>query len=118
MNNQAHETISGEECTSRIFQLSGVKFEPDIAGDLWLRIVKHKLCLSEKIGRDAGFRIAGIDLLEDILKSLDDCLAYEQTDILKEMGAQALGRKMWDTISDSQLPKQVVQRRAFFDLGS
>jgi ATP-dependent Zn protease len=34
---------------------------------------------------------------------------YERQDILSEVGAQIISREIWDTISDSQPPKQMVQ---------
>jgi transitional endoplasmic reticulum ATPase len=54
MDNNMKDTLTPEECTSRIFELSGVKFEPDIAADLWPKILQHKWLLSEKLGRDVG----------------------------------------------------------------
>ena len=41
---------------------------------------------------------------------------YKRRDILNEMGAQTIGREVWDTISDSQPPKQLVQRRIILPL--
>ena len=35
MDNNIKDTLTPEECTSRIFELSGAKFEPEIAADLW-----------------------------------------------------------------------------------
>jgi len=116
MNNDTPEIISPEECTSRIFELSGAKFEPDISADLWSKILKHKWLLSEKLGRDVGFRIACIDFLENVQQALDEYMTYKRTDILNEMGAQTISREMWDTISDSQPPKQLVQRRIILPL--
>ena len=52
MDNNMKDTLTPEECTSRIFELSGAKFEPDIAADLWPKILQHKWLLSEKLGRD------------------------------------------------------------------
>lgn len=116
MNANIEETLLPEECTSRIFELSGAKFEPDIAADLWSKILQHKWLLSEKVGRDVGFRIACIDFLENIEQALDEYMAYKRTDILHEMGAQTINREIWDTISDSQPPKQLVQRRIILPL--
>jgi transitional endoplasmic reticulum ATPase len=116
MNNNAHEIISPEECTSRIFELSGTRFEPDIAADLWPKILKHKWLLSEKLGRDVGFRIACIDFLENVEQALDEYMTYKRTDILNQMGAQTISREIWDTISDSQPPKQLVKRRIILPL--
>ena len=116
MKENIPETPSPEECASKIFELSGVKFEPDIALDLWGKILQHKWLLSEKVGRDVGFRTACIDFLENMEQAGVEYTTYKQRDILKEMGAQTIGREVWDTISDSQPPKQLVQRRIILPL--
>ena len=116
MEENIPETLSPEECASKIFELSGVKFEPDVALDLWGKILQHKWLLSEKVGRDVGFRTACIDFLENMEQAVVEYSAYKQRDILKEMGAQTIGRELWDTISDSQPPKQLVQRRIILPL--
>lgn len=116
MNNTTQLVLSPEESTSRIFELSGAKFEPDIAADLWPKILKHKWLLSEKVGRDVGFRIACIDFLENQEQALAEYMTYKRTDILNELGAQTISREMWDSISDSQPPKQLVQRRIILPL--
>jgi len=112
----SNEILSGEECTSRIFELSGAKFEPDVAAELWAKILQHKWLLSEKLGRDVGYRIACIDFLENTDQSLNEYLAYKRADILNEMGAQTISRETWDSISDSQPPKQLIQRRIILPL--
>jgi len=116
MKEDIPETLSPEECAGKIFELSGVKFEPDIALDLWGKILQHKWLLSEKVGRDVGFRTACIDFLENMEQAVVEYTTYKQRDILKEMGAQTIGREVWDTISDSQPPKQLVQRRIILPL--
>jgi SpoVK/Ycf46/Vps4 family AAA+-type ATPase len=116
MNNPTQPILSPEESTSKIFELSGAKFEPDIAADLWPKILKHKWLLSEKLGRDVGFRIACIDFLENMEQALAEYMTYKRRDLLNEMGAQTISREMWDSISDSQPPKQLVQRRIILPL--
>ena len=116
MNDNTEETLSPEECTSRIFELSGVKLDLDIASDMWPKILQHKWLLSEKVGRDVGFRTACIDFLENMDQAVDEYMSYRQRNILNEMGAQTVAREIWDTISDSQPPKQLVQRRVILPL--
>jgi AAA+ superfamily predicted ATPase len=116
MSDPIQQILSPEEYTSRIFELSGAKFEPDIAADLWSKILKHKWLLSEKLGRDVGFRIACIDFLENMEQAIAEYMTYKRTDILNELGAQTVSREMWDSISDSQPPKQLVQRRIILPL--
>jgi transitional endoplasmic reticulum ATPase len=116
MKENIPETLSPEECASKIFEMSGVRFEPDIALDLWAKILQHKWLLSEKVGRDVGFRTACIDFLENMEQAVVEYTTYKRRDILNEMGAQTIGREVWDTISDSQPPKQLVQRRIILPL--
>ena len=116
MNDNPLEKLTPEECTDRILKLSGVEFEPAIAADFWSSILKHKWFLSEKLGRDVGLRTACIDFLENIEQAPDEYLTHQRKTILDEMGAQTISREMWDTISDSQPPKQLVQRRIILPL--
>ena len=64
------EDLLPEECARKILEMSGVKFEPEIAADLWAKILQHKWLLSEKVGRDVGFRTACIDFLENIIDTI------------------------------------------------
>ena len=75
------------------------------------KIQEHKWFLSEKIGRDVGCKVAAVDLLENTASfELDpQCLADEH--ILKAMGGQKIDPRLWETISDSQPPKQIVNKR-------
>jgi len=116
LNNKTPEIPIPEVCASSIFEMSGAKFEPNIAADLWLRILNHKWLLSEKVGRDMGLRTACIDFLENMDQAPDEYNTFKQKDILKEMGAQTISREIWDTISDSQPPKQLVQSRIILPL--
>ena len=115
------EVPSPEVCVSKIFEISGVKFDPQIAVDLWPKILKHKWLLSEKLGRDVGLRMACVDFVDNMEQALDEYLAYKRKDLLSSLGAQTIGRHIWDTISDSQPPKQLVallpRRRGLGTLG-
>lgn len=116
MNERTAGKLLPEECSGKIFEASGLKFEPSIASDLWERIVQHKWLLSDMVGRDVGFRTACIDFLENMDQALEESMSYKRKEILNEMGAQAIGREIWDTISDFQPPKQLVQRRIILPL--
>lgn len=52
-----------------IKRLAGVKLSADEARTVWLRIVEHKWFVSERLGRDVGFRVATIDYFENIYGS-------------------------------------------------
>jgi transitional endoplasmic reticulum ATPase len=105
-----------EVCASTIFEISGARFDPDIAVDLWPKILQHKWLMSEKLRRDVGLRTACIDFIENMEQALKEYMDYKRKDILTEMGARAIGREIWETISDSQPPKQLVQRRIILPL--
>ena len=116
MNKELLEAPSSEICASTIFEISGTKFDPDIAADIWPKILQHKWLMSEKLGRDVGLRTACIDFIENMDQALKEYIDYKRKDILTEMGAQTIGREIWETISDSQPPKQMVQRRIILPL--
>ena len=116
MNNAVLEAPSPEECAGTIFEISGTKFDPEIAADIWAKILQHKWLMSEKLGRDVGLRTACTDFLENMDQALKEYIDYERQDILSEVGAQIISREIWDTISDSQPPKQLVHRRIILPL--
>lgn len=116
MEGNVTASLSPEECMQKIGTLSGVEYTPDIAGKLWPMILKHKWILSEELGRDVGVRTACIDFLENMEQPPEECATYKRQSRLDEMGAQTISREMWDTISDSQPPKQMVQRKIILPL--
>jgi len=116
VNENNIDTLSPEACAGKMFELSGSKFAPDVAAELWPKILQHKWLMSEKLGRDVGLRTACIDFVENIDQAHKEFMAYKQPDLLAEMGAQTVSREIWDTISDSQPPKQLVERRIILPL--
>lgn len=116
MNNNKTNILSPEICATRMFELSGLKFAPDVASGLWPKILQHKWLMSEKLGRDVGLRTACIDFVENIDQAHKEFVAYKKPDILAEMGAQTVSKEIWDTISDSQPPRQVVEHRIILPL--
>ena len=116
MSENISEMLTGEECASKIFEMSGAKFDPEVASDLWAKIEQHKWLLSERLARDVGARTACVDFLENMEQAVDEYLSYKRKDVLNELGAQTFGREIWDTIADSQPPKQLVNRRIILPL--
>lgn len=116
MKEQSMKILSPEESATKILELSGTVVEPGIAAELWLKIIKHKWLLSEKLDRDVGMRMACIDFLENMEQAPQEYLSHQRKRILNEMGAQTIGKDLWATIADSQPPKQLVQRRIILPL--
>lgn len=110
------EALAPEACALEIFEITGDKFEPEVAAELWPRIVQHKWLMSEKLGRDVGLKVACIDFLENMEQADKEYLAYKRQDTLDEMGAQSISRDRWESIADSQPPKQIVQRKIILPL--
>jgi len=108
--------LSPEECRKTIIELSGEEYELDVAADLWPMILNHKWLLSEKLSRDVGLRTACIDFLENMEQAPIEYATHKQQSILNEMGAQIISSEKWNTISDSQPPKQLVQRKIILPL--
>jgi len=105
-----------EEYAALIFEVSGHKIAPELSADIWAGIQQHKWVLSEKIGRDVGIKVAGLDFIENVM-AVDNALHdAQQVKHLKRMGAQILDKTAWDTISESQPPKQVVDKRIVLPL--
>ncbi|MCD6423781.1 MAG: GGDEF domain-containing protein [Elusimicrobia bacterium] len=46
--------------------LTGFEFEENEARDLWYKILRHKYLISEKLGRNVGFRVAALDYFMNI----------------------------------------------------
>lgn len=115
-NNNEPDMPLPEVCASKLFEICGTKFDPAIAADLWPKILKHKWLMSEKLHRDVGLKTASTDFLENMEKAINEYTDYKRNDILAEMGAQIISREVWDTISDSQPPKKLVQRRIILPL--
>jgi SpoVK/Ycf46/Vps4 family AAA+-type ATPase len=107
---------SPELCAGKIFEISGNRLEPELAAELLPRILQHKWLMSEKLARDVGLKVACIDFLENMEQAREEYLAYQYHDLLNEMGALAISPQLWATISDSQPPKQIVQKRIILPL--
>lgn len=105
-----------EECAARIFELSGVKFEPEVAEELWTKMLQHKWFLSERLGRDVGTKVACLDFIENIDTVRREIRDAETVHILKELGAKMVDRSVWETISETQPPKQIVNKRIILPL--
>jgi transitional endoplasmic reticulum ATPase len=116
MKEEMTDISAPEAYAGKIFECSGARLEPEMADDLWPRILQHKWLMSEKLGRDVGLRVACIDFLENMEQAREEYMAYQQQDLLKEMGAQTIKKEIWDTIADSQPPKQIVQKRIILPL--
>ncbi|NLI83456.1 MAG: AAA family ATPase [Deltaproteobacteria bacterium] len=110
------EIPAPEYCASKIFEISGARFDPEAAAALWEEILRHKWLISEKLGRDVGFRTACIDFLENTEEAHQEYLSYVNRNALSEMGARRISREIWDSISDTQPPKQLVNRRIILPL--
>lgn len=105
----------GEECASRIFAATGRRLEPSRAAALWGHIQQHQWVMSEKLGREVGFKVACLDFVEhhEELAQTEDA---EQLALLEELGAHSVDRSVWNTISDTQPPKRIVQSRIILPL--
>ncbi len=102
---------SPEEGTKLIFNYSGHKFEPEIARQLWPKILRHKWFLSEKLDRNVGIKVACLDFIENVEPMREDPQDEERIQLLRELGAQMVDPSVWDTISETQPPKQIVKKR-------
>jgi SpoVK/Ycf46/Vps4 family AAA+-type ATPase len=109
---------SAEECATQILNCSGNEFEPERAQELWPKILQHKWLLSEKLGRDVGVEVACLDFVKNIEPSPEGPQMEERTRLLRELGAQMVDPSIWDTISETQPPKQIVSKRIILPLSA
>jgi len=112
----ASETLIQEDYQSLIFEYSGNKVPFEFAEALWSKILEHKWVLSEKLGRDVGIKTACVDFMENIEPRHPKLHDTQKIKLLKKLGAQTVERAAWDTISDSQPPKQIVEKRIVLPL--
>lgn len=66
---QTHERVAVESSVNQkrtLRQLTGVKLSATEAAAAWPRILDHKWLLSERLGRDVGFRVAAVDYFENV----------------------------------------------------
>lgn len=110
------EISAPEIYAGKIFECSGIRLDPEISEDIWPKILQHKWLMSEKLGRDVGLRVACIDFLENMEQAREEYMAYQHQDLLREMGARVISKELWETIGDSQPPKQIVQKRIILPL--
>jgi SpoVK/Ycf46/Vps4 family AAA+-type ATPase len=109
------ESPAPEVCASKIFEASGAKFDADAATELWQKIMRHKWVLSERLNRDVGFKIACNDFIDNIGTG-EELATHNQEQLLIQMGARTIARDIWDTISDTQPPKKLIQKRIILPL--
>jgi len=107
---------SPQDCTAFIFENTGQKVEPKTAAELWPKIIQHKWVLSEKLGRDVGIKVACLDFIDNIEPLHQDLHDAQRIQLLKALGAQIIDQSIWDTISETQPPKQIVNRRIILPL--
>ena len=105
-----------EDALAKIFRYTGQKYKPEIAEELWPKILQHKWILSEKLGRDAGIKVACLDYIENVDVITEKQIDEDKTLTLRELGAQLVDRAVWDTISESQPPKQIIEKRVILPL--
>ncbi len=94
MDDELTNLLAREVTAAKIFECCGARLEPEAAAELWPRILQHKWLMSEKLGRDVGLRVACIDFLENMEQALEEYLAYQQQDLLKEMGALPISKEI------------------------
>jgi CheY-like chemotaxis protein len=76
------DITSPEECAERIFELSGHRFTPDVAVELWDKILEHKWVMSERLGRDVGLKVACRDFFESTDSAQIDLLKKDISSVL------------------------------------
>jgi SpoVK/Ycf46/Vps4 family AAA+-type ATPase len=63
-----------------------------------------------------GVKVACLDFVENIDDMRSEDEAAHRVKILRQLGARMVDRSVWDTIADSQPPKQIVDKRIILPL--
>ena len=105
-----------EEYHICLAQCCGKKIDPLAAEALFPEIRKHKWLLSEKLNRDVGMKIATLDYLENEMPLEPADVESSGPSLTAELDARCIKRTVWDTIADSQPPKQIVNKRIIMPL--
>ena len=105
-----------ENYANQIYECSGHMFEPELAKELWPKILQHKRFLSQQVKRDVGIKIACLDLIENVEYSSKNMHAEEGIRLLKQLDARIIDPSIWDTISETQPPKLIVCKRIVLPL--
>lgn len=100
-----------QECAAMILKHSAHNINARDTEDLWHKILQHKWVLSEKLGRDAGPQVACLDFIENIEPANQKAHDSKKIQLLKQLGAKMVDKAVWDTISESQPPKKIVNKR-------
>lgn len=115
MKNESN-TLIQEDYQGLILDYSGHKVTAELAEDLWPKILEHKWVLSEKLGRDVGIKTACVDFVENIESHHTSLHDTQKINLLRKLGGKTVERTAWDTISESQPPKQIVEKRIVLPL--
>jgi SpoVK/Ycf46/Vps4 family AAA+-type ATPase len=100
-----------QECAAMLLKHSAHNMKAQDTEDLWHKILQHKWVLSEKLGRDAGPQVACLDFIENIEPMDQKAHDSKKIQLLKQLGAKMVDKAVWDTISESQPPKKIVNKR-------
>jgi SpoVK/Ycf46/Vps4 family AAA+-type ATPase len=114
--NRKNDLSHVENSAIKTFNFSGQKVESDVVTRLGPKILQHKWLLSEKLGRDVGVDVACLDFITNVEPLENNPNDAEKIEVLKEMGAQMSAPSIWDTISETQPPKQIVDKRIILPL--
>ena len=109
-NNLHRQFVDSKEYQIFLDQCCSKKVDPLTAEMLFPKIKNHKWILSEKLHRDVGMKVATLDYLENE-EPLDQAgVEPSGPPLIAGLEAERIERSVWDTIADSQPPKQVVNR--------
>lgn len=108
--------VETDECLVWLEKLGGSQLEPNRIDDFAKRMQEHKWYLSERLGRDVGCKVAALDLMENGDREAFAIPVIDNLQIIEGLGGRKLDASRWETISDSQPPKQIVNKRIILPL--
>jgi transitional endoplasmic reticulum ATPase len=108
--------VETDACLVWLEKLGGSQLEPHRVDDFAKRIQEHKWYLSERLGRDVGCKVAALDLMENGDREQFAIPELANIGIIEGLGGKKLDASRWKTISDTQPPKQIVNKRIILPL--
>ncbi len=101
-----------------LLQCCGKQIDHQAAEPLMSEIQQHKYYLSEILNRDVGFKVAALDYFENSATTAHNASGTTEQGqhLLQGLDARRIAPSVWETISDSQPPKQIVKKRIILPL--
>ena len=105
-----------EDRKNELFELCGHQVSPEAVAELFPKILNHKWLLSQKLNREVDLKVAALDFMENFEPGNQKRRDANYNQLLNGLEARRIDRSVWETIAESQPPKQIVNKRIILPL--